>query len=259
MRYGFSTPGSSRRTNRKWASVSFKSQIETAIATARKSPALDEVSRFLWRGHAEGALDDEEADRLSKAIEARRAAFRNFKPRSERQAANARPRPCVSPDRAKSLARRRRLVTSGAVPPNIACSFTMGELAVLTVIARECQSGRNACTWFMDRIAAVAGVSRTTARNAIRQAQTLGLISVEERRCTAWRSDSNIIRITGPEWRSWLKLGGGCRKTRSTNTKIHLVGDQERSFSVRSVLLPSIRIKHEDANNARNIRPPDDT
>ena len=259
MRYGHEAPGSSRRTNRKWASVSFKSQIEAAITTASKSLALDEVSRFLWRGHAEGALDDAEADQLSRMIEARRAAFRNFKPRSERQTANARPRSCVSPDRAKSLARRRRLVTSGAVPPNIACSFTMGELAVLTIIARECQSGRNACTWFMDRIAAVAGVSRTTARNAIRQAQTLGLISVEERRCTAWRSDSNIIRITGPEWRSWLKLGGGCRKTKSTNTKTNSAGDERSSFSVRSVLLPSIRIKRQDANNTRTTRPPDDT
>src|SRR4029077_3195166 len=106
----------------------------------------------------------------------------------------AHPRPCRSPDKARSISRRRHLAASGAVPGTIAANFTTGEIAVLTVIARECQR-RGSCTWFMDRIAAVAGVRRSTARNALRHAQTLGLVTVQERRHCGWRSDSNIVRI----------------------------------------------------------------
>src|SRR5208337_4554425 len=43
-----------------------------------------------------------------------------------------------SPDRQASLARRRRQAMSGIVPAKIAAAFTMAELAVLTVIARQC-------------------------------------------------------------------------------------------------------------------------
>ena len=133
----------------------------------------------------------------------------------------ARSRSCTSPDRARSLSRRRQLAMSGAVPGTIAVSFTTGEIAALSVIARECQR-RGRCEWFMDKIAAVAGVSRTTARNALRQAQALGLVTVQERRHRAWRSDSNIIRIVSPEWLAWLRIGGGCKKPKSTNTDLDL-------------------------------------
>jgi hypothetical protein len=106
------------------------------------------------------------------------------------------------------------------VPGTIAAHFTTGEIAVLTVIARQCQRSRS-CDWFMDRVAAVAGVSRTTVRNALRQAQALGLISVQERRLTAWRSDSNIIRVVSLEWLAWLGLGGGRKKERTTNNQFY--------------------------------------
>jgi hypothetical protein len=57
----------------------------------------------------------------------------------------------------------------------------------------------------------VAGVSITTAKNALRAARGLNIISVEERRLTAFRNASNVVRITSPEWRAWLRLGGGVK------------------------------------------------
>jgi hypothetical protein len=86
----------------------------------------------------------------------------------------------------------------------------------------------------MDKIAAVAGVSRTTARNALRQAQALGLVTVQERRHRATRSDSNVIRIVSPEWLAWLRLGGGCKKAKSTNTDSKYLWDSGSTFLVRS-------------------------
>lgn len=193
-------------------------QLSEAIATARTMGTLDRTSRLTWRGLAEGLIDDKTAERLSTATEARRMALKGQGHRKPPQPGLARPQPCRSPDRTRSISRRRQLAASGAVPGTIAASFTTGEVAVLTVIARECQRS-GSCTWFMDRIAAVAGVSRTTARNALRRAQDLGLVSVQERRHRGWRSDSNVIRIVSPEWLSWLRLGGGCKKPQSTNTE----------------------------------------
>jgi hypothetical protein len=182
---------------------------------------LDNAARLTWRGLAEGLIDDSAAERLSTATEARRLVLKGQGRQNAAKPALARPRPCRSPDRARSIARRRQIAASGAVPGIIAASFTTGELAALTVIARECQRN-GSCSWYMDRIAAVAGVSRTTARNALRQAQALGLITVRERRRRGWRSDSNIIRIASRDWLAWLKLGGGCKKTEVPEYKKYL-------------------------------------
>ena len=52
------------------------------------------------------------------------------------------------------------------MPPVIASRFTTGEAAVLAVVAREVQrSGR--CEFYLDKIAALAGVCRSTAQNAL--------------------------------------------------------------------------------------------
>lgn len=197
-----------------------ESQLSEAISTARNLNSLDNAARLTWRGHGEGLIDDSAAECLSAAIKARRDELKGKTQPSPARRAISRPRPCRSPERAKSIARRRGLAASGAVPGTIAANFTTGEIAALTVIARQCQRSRS-CDWFMDRIAAVAGVSRTTVRNALRQAQQLGLISIQERRQTAWRSDSNVIRIVSAGWLAWLGLGGGCKKPKATNNQFY--------------------------------------
>src|SRR5208337_2054071 len=73
----------------------------------------------------------------------------------------------------------RRQAMSGIVPAKIAASFTMAELAVLTVIGWQCQRA-GACVLPIDAIAALAGCSRTTVKNALRQARLLGLILVKD-------------------------------------------------------------------------------
>ena len=203
----------------------FEEQLSQAIGAARTAAMLDNVSRLTWRCLSEGLIDDAAATRLSSAIEAGRAALKGQGRTKPPSPSLARPRPCRSPDKARSLSRRRQMAMSGAVPGNIASAFTMGEIAALSVIARECQR-RGRCTWFMDKIAAVAGVSRTTARNAIRQAQALGLVTVEERRHKAARSDSNVISIASAEWQAWLRLGGGgCKKMNPTGNEYKSKGE----------------------------------
>jgi hypothetical protein len=60
---------------------------------------------------------------------------------------------------------------------------------------------------FLDKIAALAGVCRSTVRNAIRKAAAAGLVRVQERRATWWRNLSNVIRVLDAGWRKWLARG----------------------------------------------------
>ena len=83
----------------------------------------------------------------------------------------------------------------------------MGEQAVLRIVADEIRAHGN-CSAFIDAIAARAGVSRSTAQRAIRQARALGLITVQERRRAGQPSLPNIIRAIDKGWLAWLRLGG---------------------------------------------------
>ena len=135
-------------------------QFHVAVAAVRTTTQLDMLVRQLWAAHSQGAIDDEAASAVAEAAQARRAAFA---PPAAGVAlasaapASARRRPPRSPDRQRSLERRRRCAMSGAVPARIAASFTMGEVAALAVIARAVQKSGQ-CLLPLDAIAALAGV-----------------------------------------------------------------------------------------------------
>jgi hypothetical protein len=112
-----------------------------------------------------------------------------------------------SADREASRRRRLMLSQDGAMPPHMR-AYTTGEAAVLTVIAGEVKR-QGICDWPIDKIAALAGVCRTTAQNAMREARRRGHISVERRPVKGRKSDTNIVRIISREWITWIKLGPG--------------------------------------------------
>jgi hypothetical protein len=104
-----------------------------------------------------------------------------------------------------SMGRRRHWAASGFLPPKLAAGFTLGEQAVLAVVGKHI-AARGACTLAVGAIAALAGVSDTTVRRALRQAALVGLVTIEQRRITGFRNDTNVLRIASTEWASWLRL-----------------------------------------------------
>jgi GTP-sensing pleiotropic transcriptional regulator CodY len=97
------------------------------------------------------------------------------------------------------------------MPPQLACQFTVGELAALRIVADESRQ-HGGCRLHLDAIAARAGVCRSTAQNALRAARRLGLITVQERRRRGMASLTNVVRIISAEWRAWLDRGEGSKK-----------------------------------------------
>src|SRR5215210_4104045 len=180
--------------------MSFCDQLAVAIDGARGAAALDTLSRSIWQGLAAGALGDDDAQRLAELIYARRMAVKEAFTKPAQRRVGSRPR---SP---ASMERRRSWAAAGRLPPALAARFTLAEQAVLAVIAVEVTK-HGACTLTIGHIAALAGVSETTVRNAMREAHGLGLVRIEERRLTAWRNAPNRVTITSPEWLAWLRLG----------------------------------------------------
>jgi len=198
--------------------------ISSTIARAPNA-ALDDMSRKIWSAYADGDISEAQADAASREIHARRQQL--AQKRAQPAQAKRPVRRC--PDRAGRIDRRRRQAASGAVPATLAAAFTGGELATLAVVGRQAASGRP-CDWPMARIAALAGVSVSTARNALRMAQRLGMVRVIERRRAANRSLTNLISITCRKWMGWLrrgrKEGGGSKKPEPMNTEVILAARQ---------------------------------
>lgn len=231
-------------------------------AEAAPRAALPAVTAALWRAYGEGRVTEAEAEALSAVIEIQLTTItnavapnRNGRVQSGNAAQNRAGAPRglgvgSRPRTDASIERRRRWAASGRLPPGLAARFTLAEQAVLALVAAE-TARRGDCRLAVGHLAAIAGLSETTVRNAIREARQLGLVTVEERRVTGFRNLPNIVRIVLAEWTAWLRLtrkggattalpspkhhrhgdthpslapGGGCKSTKGTPTEVqHLM------------------------------------
>jgi hypothetical protein len=196
--------------------MSFTATLVAAIDAARY-PQLNELGREVWAAWSAGTLSDAEAQEAAERIQARRRVAPVPTAPPERRSVFPKHRTQRSPDRQRSIERRRRLAASGPMPPQLAAYFTTGELAVLRIVGDECRA-HGLCSLHIDAIAARAGVCRTTAQNAMREARALGLVTVEERRRRGQPSRTNLVRVISGEWRTWLRLGAGVGFKRLNST-----------------------------------------
>lgn len=202
----------------------FAFELRAAVEAAPRE-RLSELSGALWKGFAAGALSEVEAEELSTLIEARKAVCSatdrmSFAGPALRVARLATLKPQRPPVRSAAIERRRRLAASGPMPPALAARFTTGELAVLRILADEFRD-RGSCALCLDAIAARAGVSRSLAKGAIRQARRLGMVEVQERRRTGAKSLPNVVTVVDREWLAWIARGKriGGRNQPTTETR----------------------------------------
>jgi len=196
----------------------FADEIRRVAETAPRA-RLPEISALLWKAYAADQVTEEDASELSTLIETRKALGAAQKPVQAR--VGSRPRTPAH------LERRRRWAACGLLPPQLACRFTPGEVAALSVVAAEARK-RGDCRLTMREIADVAGVGLSTVRNAIRAARTMRLVAVTERRLTGFRNLANIVRIACPSWQGWLRLGGAVKTVRRIPTGNNKEASQQR-------------------------------
>jgi hypothetical protein len=158
---------------------------------------LPEIRSAMYKAFTVGQITEAEVETLDALINARAAIPAAEKPVQRR--VGSRPRSSAS------MERRRSWAASGRLPPVLAARFTVAEQSVLAVVAVEVAK-KGQCTLTIGHLAALAGVSETTVRNALRAAEALKLIDIDRRRRTAWVSYPNTLKIVSKEWASWLRL-----------------------------------------------------
>jgi hypothetical protein len=192
-------------------------EVASAIREAinfRSSPEqLDETSRRLWQAWGAGRISDDESSHLQSLIErqrpSRQKAF-SAKPAgriADRPSGRFTPRQRQrSPDRKASRDRRRMLGGSSALPDNLRHHYTEGQRAVLCIVAGEVKR-TGVCDFPIDKIAALAGVCRTTVQTTLHEARRLLHIKITERPQPGRKHLPNVIEIVSPEWHTWIKRG----------------------------------------------------
>jgi hypothetical protein len=187
------------------------------INAAGSPPELGDLQRDIWGHYWPSQLGDAEAQFLADAIEQRKPK-REFvaqmpvgrlKARvSSRFQSRQRPR---SPDRQASRDRRRTLGSSSSMPPTMRARFTEGQRSVLAIVAGEVKR-HGICDLPYDKIAALAGVCRTTVQTTMHEARRLGLLQITERPRPGRKNLTNLLRIASREWLTWIKRGPAAHK-----------------------------------------------
>ena len=190
-------------------------EMKDAIARALPA-ALPALRDQLYALNGAGLISDRDAGELDEAIETRRTAGRTS-PAAARPPSPAVPigavmarvslfpprlRPRIS-DRPAAKLRRRRVAYSGPIPPGLAERFTVGEIAVLGIVANEI-AAKGRCDRSVAEIAQRAGVCTRLVQQAIKEARLQGLVSVEERKQKGGKHLTNVIRVLSREWAAWL-------------------------------------------------------
>ncbi|WP_275788598.1 hypothetical protein [Pararhizobium gei] len=109
------------------------------------------------------------------------------------------------------MKRKRSWGGATSLPTSVRECYSTGEAAALVLIGLEVKKN-GFCDMKLDKIAAAAGVCRTTVQNALRRARQLGHIQVRYRPVKGQKSLPNIIRIVCQEWVDWIKRAIGFKE-----------------------------------------------
>jgi hypothetical protein len=184
-----------------------------AINLCSNPDQLHDTARALWGAYGAGKISDDESTYLQSLINRRRPLHHtasSAKPAGRfagRLSSRFTPRQRQrSPDRKASRDRRRMLGGSGVLPDNLRHHYTEGQRSVLCIIAGEVKRC-GVCDLPIDKIAALAGVCRTTVQTTLHEARRLGHIKITERPRPPLKNLPNLVEIISPEWRAWIRRG----------------------------------------------------
>jgi hypothetical protein len=116
-----------------------------------------------------------------------------------------------SPDRPKSVLRRKRLALTDPVPARIGCLLTESQRAYARLVRDEWER-HGVFDLCHDEAASRIGVCCKTAMRAQMRLEELALISVERRPQPGRKHLPNVVRIIAPAWLVWIEHGPKSRR-----------------------------------------------
>jgi hypothetical protein len=193
--------------------------IRTAAAGARTNAALDETARLLWRANAEAQIPDTEAEAISEAIEARRAALAGKRASEQPRLTLGLPRSARGPEKrekmfglgrpraldrnakirimhwARCLARRTEKGRAYGV-------ITAKALAVLEALLWAFHNAKSGlCFPSYERIAEAAYCARSTVAEALKALEDVGVLSWVQRIKRVREACPDLLGDGGWRWR----------------------------------------------------------
>ncbi len=198
-------------------------QFLEAAAAARTGSAVDEVSRLLWRAHAEHKISNADAKAISEAVQTRRAALAGkvAQPKAVPEAPRASRRLRVRPreklfgmGRPRALDRNAkvrimhlaRVLSRRTEKGKAYGAITAKALAVLEALLWSFHNAKTGlCFPSYERIAEAAGSARSTVAEAIKALEDAGILS--------WVNRLKRVAETGRDL-----FGHRVRKTRVIRT-----------------------------------------
>ena len=106
---------------------------------------------------------------------------------------------------------------SSALPDNLRHHYTEGQRSVLCVVAGEVKR-HGICDWPIDRIAALAGVCRTTVQTTLHEARRLRHVEITERPQPGRKNLPNVVEIISTEWRTWIRRAPSATRLIGSNS-----------------------------------------
>jgi hypothetical protein len=199
------------------------SALHEDIGLCSNPDQLEDAGRRLWKAWGASQISDGEGNYLQSLIERRRPLRHtalSAKPAGRfagRLSSRFTPRQRQrSPDRKASRDRRRMLGGSGVLPDNLRHHYTEGQRSVLCIVAGEVKRC-GVCDFPIDKIAALAGVCRTTVQTTLHEARRLFHIKITERPQPGRKNLPNLIEIISPEWRTWIWRGPSAARRIGSN------------------------------------------
>ena len=197
-------------------------QFLAAAAGARDSAAVDKTARLLWRAHGERQITDTDAEAVSEAIEARRAALTGEVaptqpkavlglPRGCRRASQSRPREKMfGLGRPRALDRNAkvrimhwaRCLSRRTEPGKAYGVVTAKAIAVLEALLWAFHNAANGlCFPSYEKIAEAAHCARSTVAEAIRALEDAGVLSWVQRIKRVRERCADLLGDNGWRWR----------------------------------------------------------
>jgi hypothetical protein len=218
---------------------SMPGDLSVHLALRGTSPKLSAaVSQLVRRGplsHPETMILATKLAVTSRQMVGLRQQSRNVASVISRIIPRQRPR---SRNRKASRDRRRMLGGSSALPDNLRHYYTEGQRSVLCIVAGEVKR-QGICELAIDRVAALAGVCKTTVQTSMHEARRLGHIAITERPQRGRKSLTNVVRIVAADWLAWVKrapsapglIGSNPVKMASTTKNINIDDAAEEEVS----------------------------
>jgi CRP-like cAMP-binding protein len=187
-------------------------QFLEAADSARTPAVLDDLARKLWRAHAERRIEDADAEAISGAIEARRAALDGPGPkailglprasrRREKMFGLGRPR-ALDRNAKVRIMHWARCLSRRTEKGRAYGLVTAKALTVLEALLWAFHNGKSGlCFPSYERIAEAAGCARSTVAEALKTLEEAGILSWVQRIKRVREQCPDLLGDNGWRWR----------------------------------------------------------